>query len=258
MRRQGLKKALSGSSSRFSFGEAYKYLMSSPIVIKSMHYRFGDDADRLIDRVKKGEAPEFDGIYIPDFLYELLINDAQQFGTYTARGDFGNYPIQIFGLGDVYYYFAPEFGMTGYFLSKEDAAISIQIDWADNLVSYETSHEEDAVEAEIKSLMSSTRVAAEIKPDLSPEIFAKEIKRVLKITDGWGGFSETMTLSSGEIVTYQFSLATGLGWEAAASSYKAKFLSIPVWVNELHPAKRISLCDLALQVGQALPQMKPS
>lgn len=69
------------------------------------------------------------------FLLDLLRNDARLYKRFTAKGSHGNYHIEIKGLGGVYFFWAPEFGETGYFLSIDDASDAILHGWADTLSS---------------------------------------------------------------------------------------------------------------------------
>jgi hypothetical protein len=119
-----------------AFEEVVSRLASDPLVIGALRARFSKaTADDLIVQVAAGETPECDGVYLPDFLDDLLGNEGRLYRRFTARGSYGNYYIDIRGLGGVYFYEANEFGSTGYFLSIEEADSAVTSNWMDCLVS---------------------------------------------------------------------------------------------------------------------------
>lgn len=96
---------------------------------------FKDDAPTILRSLVSGEDAQLPDADIDTFLLDLLHNEGRLYKRYTARGSYGNYHVDIRGLGGVYFYWAPEFGITGYFLSIDDASDAIEWNWADNLVS---------------------------------------------------------------------------------------------------------------------------
>jgi hypothetical protein len=67
------------------------------------------------------------GVNYPDCPAKVIVaNHARLYQRFTARhGSSGNYHIDIRGLGGVYFYCAPGFDSTGYFLSIDDAASDV-------------------------------------------------------------------------------------------------------------------------------------
>lgn len=88
----------------------------------------------VVDRIE-GDELRLLADHDENFLLDLLHNDGRLYRRFTAKGSFGNYFIDVKGLGGVYFYWAPEFGITGYFLSLEDASNLIISNWSDSLVS---------------------------------------------------------------------------------------------------------------------------
>ena len=109
-------------------------MLPDEIVVNALNREYGDAAQKVIKELKEGGSPEINGVYALDFLADLLMNEARTFKTYWALGDFGEYPIQIYGLGSVFYHKAPEFDLAGYFESEEDAEDDIKSNWSDNLL----------------------------------------------------------------------------------------------------------------------------
>lgn len=120
---------------RFELDEVQKYMVCDERVQKALRKHFAEHAQECITRLMSGAECFSVEVDIENFLPELMMNDARNYGEFTARGSYGRYPIQIKGLGGVYFYEAPEFDSIGYFLSIEDAADAIINDWMDSLVS---------------------------------------------------------------------------------------------------------------------------
>lgn len=96
---------------------------------------FKSDTPTILTSLARGEELQLPNADVDTFLIDLLHNDGRIYKRYTAHGSYGGYHIDIRGLGGVYFYWAPEFDTTGYFLSVEDASDAIGWNWADNLVS---------------------------------------------------------------------------------------------------------------------------
>ncbi len=109
-------------------------LLNDDITIKAIRKQFGYSSDSVLSALEIGKFPEVDGIHLYDFLTDLLLNEPRKFKTYWAKNEDGAYPIQIFGLGSVFYYWAPEFDRVGYFDSEEAAASDIVSNWSDSLI----------------------------------------------------------------------------------------------------------------------------
>jgi hypothetical protein len=121
---------------KLEFKAIAKYLVVDDLVAKAIRKEFGDRADGLIEKIAAGGSPKCDATYLLDFLFETMATDARLYRRFTARhGSCGNYHIDIRGLGGVYFYCAPEFDSTGYFLSIDDAASDVWMGWADNIAS---------------------------------------------------------------------------------------------------------------------------
>ena len=118
------------------FEEIKKYLINDAHVRSRILRKFKKDARLIMESVLKGQDFDLPGLYVNSFLNDLLHNDARLYKRFTARGSFGNYHIDIKGLGGVYFYWAPDFGSTGYFISIDEASTLIVSNWADNLVSF--------------------------------------------------------------------------------------------------------------------------
>ena len=120
---------------RLTFDEIQTYLIRDPHVRSEITRAFGGNAQRILESLCKDVDPEIIEADTRAFLIDLLHNDARLYSRFTARGSYGNYHIDIKGLGGVYFYFAPEFGATGYFLSIDEATDAINDNWSDSLTS---------------------------------------------------------------------------------------------------------------------------
>lgn len=118
------------------FDKVVSKILDDPIVDNVIKKTLGTKAIIEVRRkIGAGDSFEFNGIGIHDFLEDFLINDGVLYKKFLARGSYGNYPIDIRGLGGVYFYHAPDYGRTGYFLRFSDADDSVIANWSDNLVS---------------------------------------------------------------------------------------------------------------------------
>lgn len=113
-----------------------KFVAMDEIAAKALKKRFGVSSAEAYDLISSDESAEIDGESLTDFLTDLLENEARLYRRFTARGDYGNYHIDIRGLGGTYFYSAPEFGVTGYFDSIDDADDAVTSEWSDSLTSY--------------------------------------------------------------------------------------------------------------------------
>ncbi len=120
---------------QLEFDAVARYLIADNYVVKALRRQFGECSTEIIDAVMSGKFPEFGDIHTHDFLQDLLHNDARLYVRFYARGSFGTYPITVSGLGGVYFFQAPDFGTTGYFLDLACAKEAIASNWCDSLVS---------------------------------------------------------------------------------------------------------------------------
>jgi len=118
-----------------TFEEIRRYLIDDAHVRDEIARTFKSDTPTILTSLAKGEELQLPNADVDTFLIDLLHNDGRIYKRYTAHGSYGGYHIDIRGLGGVYFYWAPEFDTTGYFLSVEDASDAIGWNWADNLVS---------------------------------------------------------------------------------------------------------------------------
>lgn len=117
------------------FEEIRRYLIDDAYVRDEIVWTFKDNAPTILKSLAKGEEPQLPDADVDTFLIDLLHNVGRLYKRYTAHGSYGSYHIDIRGLGGVYFYWAPEFDITGYFLSVADASDAIKWNWADNLAS---------------------------------------------------------------------------------------------------------------------------
>lgn len=118
-----------------TFEEIQKYLVRDRHVRSQVSRKYGSNAPKILEILAKGDDPDIADADVSTFLIDLLHNDAHLYSRFTARGSYGNYHIDIKGLGGVYFYWAPEFGSTGYFLSIDEASDAIVSNWSDSLTS---------------------------------------------------------------------------------------------------------------------------
>ena len=86
-------------------------------------------------------------------------------------------------------------------------------------------------------------------------IFIHTICLILDRKEGGGSFEIVNSISK---KIQRFSLATGLARDLALKRYNEFFGTLPPWVDMLHPAKQISLCELAMELKLALPAEHPT
>lgn len=118
-----------------AFEEIRRYLIDDAYVRDEIVWTYKQDAPAVLRSLARGEEPDLPDADVDTFLLDLLHNVGRLYKRYTAHGSYGSYPIDIRGFGGVYFYWAPEFDTTGYFLSVDDASDAIESDWADNLAS---------------------------------------------------------------------------------------------------------------------------
>lgn len=118
-----------------TFDEIRRYLIDDDYVRDEIIWTYKDDAPTILKSLARGEGPKLPDADVDSFLKDMLHNVGRIYKRYTAHGSYGSYHIDVRGLGGVYFYWAPEFDTTGYFLSVDDASDAIERDWSDNLAS---------------------------------------------------------------------------------------------------------------------------
>ena len=120
------RKRWSPGSELMSLRDAAPMLVRDDLVHKAFRRRFTDAAQRL-ERIGRGEQLNDDE---HGTLADTLHNDARRYVRFWGvDGSFGKYPIEILGLGGVYYVWAPDHGWVGYFGTVEDAEAYINFSW---------------------------------------------------------------------------------------------------------------------------------
>lgn len=122
---------------RYEFEAVVKFLPADELTVKAIRKQFPTRTPELIRAIEAGECPECNGEDIQTFLLDLLHNESRLYKRFIARGSYGNYYIDVRGLGGIYFYHAPEFDRSGYYLSIDDASADITMDWNDSLTSYD-------------------------------------------------------------------------------------------------------------------------
>jgi hypothetical protein len=149
---------------RYEFEAVAKYLPADELAVKAIRKQFPTQAPELIKAIEAGESPECNGEDIQTFLLDLLHNESRLYTRYTARGSYGNYYIDVRGLGGVYFYHAPEFDLTGYYLSIDDAGADITMNWNDSLTSYDgRSYREPFVSQKMVDALNKSKADANFK-----------------------------------------------------------------------------------------------
>lgn len=120
-----------GSSEPLAFEEIRRYLIDDSHVRDQIIRTFKEGAPKILTALAVGDDSQLQNDDVDTFLEELLYNDGRLYKRYTARGSEDTYYINIRGLGGVYFYEAPEFDTTGYFLSIDEASYAIEMDWID-------------------------------------------------------------------------------------------------------------------------------
>lgn len=246
---------------QYALNAVWSRVAADPVAKKALIKRFNDP--REIDRrVSAGDDSAFDGEYLSDILCDLLSSEGRLYRRFMARGSEWNYPIDIRGLGGVYFVSAPEFDDIGYFLSLEDAEDEVISNWSGSLVSKKGrtyrppfASEESANTAQpTPSAVATTATEDRYQVDHELE---RAISKALSEPTAVGSYSETVDID-GRSVIYRFSQATGLAWQRCRTEYRKRFGSdVPAWVLREHPHHRSCLCELSLKRNLALPASRP-
>ncbi|MBW6124629.1 hypothetical protein [Pseudomonas aeruginosa] len=117
------------------FSEIWQHLLNDPHVRKEITKTYKERGPEILAIAASKNGYLLQDSDIDTFLLDLLHNDARLYKRYTAQGSYGSYHIDVRGIGGVYFYWAPDFGTTGYFLSVDDASEAILTNWPDSLVS---------------------------------------------------------------------------------------------------------------------------
>jgi hypothetical protein len=246
--------------SQYELNAIWPQIAADPIAKKALRARFSRDSE-IDKKIADGDNTEIEGEYLSDLLCDLLMNDGRLYKRFTARGSEWNYPIDIRGLGGVYFIGAPEFGVIGYFLSLDEAEKVVISNWSDSLVSPKGRKFRVAFEL-TRAFLPMTIVKGSDSPrssessDTNQEPFVRAISRILSRKISGGLFTEDTEID-GEEVSYGISWSTGIHWLKCQQAYRERFGAIPSWVLQEHPAHRVSLCLLSLKRGAALPEERP-
>lgn len=246
---------------QYALDAVWSRVAADPVAKKALIKRFNDP--REIDRrVSAGDDSAFDGEYLSDILCDLLSSEGRLYRRFMARGSEWNYPIDIRGLGGVYFVSAPEFDEIGYFISLEDAEDAIVSHWCDSLVSEKGRTyrppfmSEPPSEGMLAKPTETKKVSDQSHPSAQELNFG--IARILSESTSFGSFSERVEIG-GKRVVHQFPHGVGLGWLRSRSEYRKFFgVDVPTWVMREHPAHRIRLCEFSLKFQMALPKEKPT
>lgn len=112
-----------------------RYLLADASVLRALRKEFGVRSSLVIDSVRSGIFQINDLVHPLDFLCDMLRNESRLYTRFHVRGSFGSYPVDVRGLGGVYYFHAPEFGSSSYFLELNKAEDAVVHQWVDTLVS---------------------------------------------------------------------------------------------------------------------------
>lgn len=96
-------------------------------------------------------------------------------------------------------------------------------------------------------------------PPARPSYPIKEIIKILSGDPGAGSFRQVVTRADGQVVTYRFSWATGMGSLHYKSRYRMHFAEDePSWVLLEHPYHQIRLCNESVAADLPLPDRYPN
>lgn len=111
------------------------------IVKKALKKEFGKEAEIILAKLTLGQPLDGRHHDVLDLMQDLVGNNGRLYTRYTASESYGPYEINIFGLGGVYWYRAPDYGWSEeLFESLEDAESSVECNWCDTLIQSRTRH----------------------------------------------------------------------------------------------------------------------
>ncbi len=274
-------------SNKYEIEAVAKFLTSDELVVKAIRKKFSSQASELIQAIESGESPECNGEDLLTFLLDLLHNDARLYRRYIARGSFGPYHIDIRGLGGVYFYHAPEFDLTGYYLSIDDAGSDITLDWNDSLTSYSgRSYREGFVNKKMVEAINKSKADESLRqaqfflsmPEALHDVSAwqgllaltpvHDIETCVSILERWFGSTIDFSSVSGNthnnlfrltLATYEptFSYLVAHGKSALIQQIQvAASLDVERLTSELQATHGVARMGLAQSLGRAKERSK--
>lgn len=116
-------------------------LARDSIVKKALKREFGKEADIILAKFTLGQPIGDRHGDALDLMLELVGNNGRIYTRYTAKESYGPYEINIFGLGGVYWYRAPDYGWSDVlFDSLQDAEDTVRSNWCGLLIHSRTRH----------------------------------------------------------------------------------------------------------------------
>jgi len=111
-------------------------IVRDPDVARELLEKYGDKAEvikaRLITKMPLGE----DENDVIDTLHDMVLNNGKTYSQFLGVGDYGEYPIDVKGLGEAYWVEAQDHDDEGFFDSIEAAEDYIGFNWNDNIKPY--------------------------------------------------------------------------------------------------------------------------
>ena len=114
--------------------EFLKAAAAEPKLASVIKKHFKKQTDDLLAALREGLSHPLES-EVWNLIVDTLLNEGDVLSEFVANGDFGAYPIQVAGIGNLCYVHAPEFGTVGVFPSIGLAEDYIIVSWADNLES---------------------------------------------------------------------------------------------------------------------------
>ncbi len=113
-------------------------IVKDPEVAKVLEDNFGDKAElikaRLLTKLPIGELED----EVIDTLQDLVLNNGKTYSQFLGKGSYGEYPIDVRGIGEAYWVEAQDHDDEGFFDSIEDAEEYVRSNWNDSLKSFKS------------------------------------------------------------------------------------------------------------------------
>jgi len=238
------------------FDEIYKYLVDDDLVIKEIRKQFKNNTVNIVNSIKNTNYSEIDNVYY-DFLMDIMDNSARIYTKFTAKGDNGNYPIYVKGLGGIYFVDASEFDNVGYFTSLNDAEDYATSNWFDLVSLKGRRYRNPFVRKESINSKKTDSYELNIAPQKKlQEQFdiLNSIREILEKPAQSGCYDLIKTFPSGKIVTISCSWSSGMGSLMMLQKYRNRFDDAPEWLKLCHPYHCSQICKLALEYAVKLPE----
>lgn len=121
-----------------TFEDVHKFahlIVKDPEVAKVLDDNFGNKAElikaRLLTKLPIGELED----EVIDTLQDLVLNNGKTYSQFLGKGSYGEYPIDVKGIGEAYWVEAQDHDDEGFFDSLEDAEEYVRSNWNDSLKS---------------------------------------------------------------------------------------------------------------------------